>query len=140
MRVTQSSYPQDQYNGTTDTNGTFFLGNVFEGKYGLNAVFLTGATRLEGNVGRDVTLGATNLATIVLGPTGTIRGVFVNRDDGSPISAARVSIGNAAFPSTGGRRFQASGLAPVLIASWRAKPCRAGLAVAYACLLTMARS
>jgi hypothetical protein len=59
-----------------------------------------------------VTVGATNLASIVLGPTGTIRGVFVNRDDGSPISAARVSIGNAAFPSTGvDGSFQASGLA-----------------------------
>jgi hypothetical protein len=39
VRVTQSTYPQDQYNGTTDTNGTFFLGNVFEGNMASTSFF-----------------------------------------------------------------------------------------------------
>lgn len=133
--VNQSSFPGDDYNAVTDSSGVFQLNNIFVGKYGLKVSYLTGSARLDGNVGAEVQLGKTAEAELTLGPTGTIRGIFRNRDDGTPIVAARVSIGNAAFPSTDTNgAFNVSGLALGTYRVTAREPVSGRLAVATAML------
>lgn len=111
VQASLSTFPFGTFEQTTDGNGRVFFDNLFAGRYGLAVNFITAGGHLEGAVGILVEAGSTNAATVTLGPTGTIRGVFRKRNDGTPVENARVTLGSSGVATTDHRgAFEVSGL------------------------------
>jgi hypothetical protein len=107
----RGTYPQEDGQLVADSNGRAFFQNLFEGNYGISAQFVSGPTTLAGRSATTLNQGTTNEVIIRLGPTGTIKGIFVKRDLVTPISFAQVAVGITGFATTDtDGSFQISGL------------------------------
>ena len=100
VEITGGGFPNERFEGTTNTSGQILFTNIFEGPYAACASFNTGTTTITGRVGVNVRGGQTASAIVTLGPTGTIRGVFIARDNITPIGFAQVAVGNLGFATT----------------------------------------
>ena len=100
VRIAQGSYPHDRYDGTTLPDGTLELSNLFEGSYGVEASQISGPTTIYGRAGTLVVRGATATVTVILQPTATLRGIFVERDLTTPVAFAQVAVGQIGYTTT----------------------------------------
>jgi hypothetical protein len=111
VEVQQGAFPNDRFAGVTDTNGTLRLQNIFAGPYAVSASFITGPTTIFGRTSVTVAADQTAQASVVLGPTATIRGIFVRRDLLTPVAFAQVAVGSLGFATTDSAgRFEVAGI------------------------------
>ena len=111
VEISGTSFPNDSFTGTTDTKGLVNFGNLFAGPYAVLASFITGPTTINGRIGAVITTGQTSSVTVVLGPTATVRGVFVQKDLATPVGFAQVALGSLGFTTTGADgKFQVNGV------------------------------
>jgi hypothetical protein len=100
--INGGAYPQERFEGTTDSAGVVRFLNVFEGPYAASATLGTGTTRIAGRAGFNVARATTSSVTVTLAATATVRGVFFARDGVTRIAFANVSLGDFAYVSTDG--------------------------------------
>jgi Bacterial Ig-like domain/Carboxypeptidase regulatory-like domain len=111
VSVDQAGYPAEKRVGFTDTDGVFRANDLPVGKYAIAVKFTTATTVLQGRTGTEVFLNQTSTTNLTLAATANVKGSFRRRDDGTPISSARVGIGNLAYISTDtDGKFAASGV------------------------------
>ena len=101
VEIRQGTFPRDQFSGTTDATGHVGFTNIFEGPYAVCGEFNTGTALITGRAGATVRAGGPTAVTVTLGPTATIRGIFLARDLVTPIGFAQVAVGNLGFATTG---------------------------------------
>src|SRR6185369_9960418 len=107
----QGSFPYDNFSGTTGTNGMLAFQNIFAGSYAATASLISGPTTIFGRSAVSVSARHTANLTVVLGPTASIRGKFVQRDLSTPVTFAQVAIGDIGFATTDGAgQFALSGI------------------------------
>lgn len=135
VKADQAGFPEDSADGMTDASGRCVLTDLFAGQYTVSVEYTTGAGLLEAKTRVVVETGATSSAALTLGPTGTIRGIFRKREDGTPVAGAKVNIGRAAATGTDDQgAFQASGLPLGAYRVVAREPVSGRVAVAYATL------
>jgi Tol biopolymer transport system component/protocatechuate 3,4-dioxygenase beta subunit len=135
VRVDQNGYPDEDSNGVTDALGVFELSNLFAGRYSVSVQYRTGSAVLEARSSLDLAAGQPAVSTLVLGPTGTVRGVYRRLADGAPVSFARVNVGGVVYPTTDASgRFEVTGLKPGTYRISARDPVSGSLATASATL------
>src|SRR5215213_2811828 len=90
VEIRQGSFPREHFEGFADANGRLGFTNIFEGPYAVCGEFNTGTALITGRTGVSVPAGETASVSVRLGPTATIRGIFLARD-GAPIGFAQVA-------------------------------------------------
>ncbi len=100
VKIEQGSFPQDRFEGTADGSGAVLFQNLFEGAYAASADLVAGPTTISGRSPVQVVPGGTNEVTVILTPTATIRGVFLQRDLLTPVQFAQVFVGQIGFATT----------------------------------------
>ena len=111
VEVTGGSYPNERFTGTADPNGAVSFLNLFAGPYAVRASFITGLTTVFGRASVVVAGGSTSSVSVVLGPTATVRGTFVQRDLTAPVAFAQVAIGDIGFATTDAQgKFEIAGI------------------------------
>ncbi len=94
-------FPRDNFDLPTDGLGVATLNSLFEGPYSIRASTVIGPTTIRGSTSAVVTIGQTAMATVMLQPTGSIRGRFVENDGVTPVPFAQITIGGGiGFAST----------------------------------------
>lgn len=98
--LTQGGFPGDRFDGETDETGFVRFPGVFAGPYSVCAEWVAGTSRIFGRSGVRVQRGETSAVTVMLEPTGSIRGTFVERDFVTPVGFAQIQVGNLGFATT----------------------------------------
>src|SRR5690348_10346214 len=111
VELQQGSFPNDNFSGTTDTNGAVQFGNIFAGSYAVTASLISGPTTIFGRAPAVVSAGQTASVTVLLGPTASIQGKFVQKDLVTPVAFAQVAVGDLGFATTDDSgQFQLAGI------------------------------
>jgi hypothetical protein len=101
VEIEGGQFPNERFDGVTDAQGEMVFSNLFEGPYSTCASLTIGGTRVAGRSSLLVPVGGTGEATITLGGTGSVRGIFVAADGSTPIPFANVSLSGLAVAPTG---------------------------------------
>jgi hypothetical protein len=101
VEIEGGQFPNERFDGVTDAQGVVVFSNVFEGPYSTCASLTIGGTRVAGRSSLLVPAGGMGEATITLGGTGSVRGIFVAADGSTPIPFANVSLSGLAVAPTG---------------------------------------
>ncbi len=101
VEIRGGGFPYEHFPGLpTNAAGEVSLGNLTEGPYAAEARIASGPTTICGRVGFTVVAGETVTATVVLRPTGTVAGLFVEEDGETPIPFAQIDVQGLGFAAT----------------------------------------
>jgi hypothetical protein len=111
IEVTQGTFPNETFSGSSDTNGILRLENIFAGAYAVAASLVSGPSTLSGRAGGTVFFGQNSSVIVALGPSATIRGRYVKTDLATPVAFAQIAIGSVGFTTSDeSGNFEVSGI------------------------------
>ena len=93
LEVRQAGFPFESFDVVAGADGAYTLSGITVGDYSIAASTISGPTTIYGRSGVEVLAGETAQVTVGLEETGTIKGVFLEQDQATPVVSAQLSVG-----------------------------------------------